>query len=237
MSDSKSKSNDSDQPISLAEHLSTVLDDEAGSFEQRRVLDELTSSNNTSNSSGKELSKKLSHYALIGESMRSTNPITVAGPSFLAGIHEKIAEEDQYHDIQLQDLAANDGMNQQNSKSSSMLRPVGGFALAASFAAVAFMGVQNYQLGNQLAEKSATSTVFTNSAKNEKLAQTENQTTLVKSVAPVDSKNNVIQDKQEYKQANAHARSFLKRYVDSHIQYASTSTFVPSVRVIAYADY
>ncbi len=236
MSDNKSKSNDGDQPISLAEHLSTVLDDEAGSFEQRRVLDELTSSNN----SGDELSKKLSHYALIGESMRSTNPATVAGPSFLAGLHDKISEEDQYHDVQLQDSAANDEMNQQSSKPSSMLRPVGGFALAASFAAVAFMGVQNYQLGNQLAEKSATLVAFTEAAKNEKLAQMENQTAVAKSVAELastDGNNAITQDKKEYKQANAHARSFLKRYVDSHVQYASTSIFVPSVRVIAYADY
>ncbi len=240
MSDSKSKSNDGDQPISLAEHLSTMLDDEAGSFEQRRVLDELTSSNNASNNSGRELSEKLSHYALIGESMRSTNPATVAGPSFLASIHDKIAEEDQYHNVQLQDLAANDGVNQQSSKSSSVLRPIGGFALAASFAAVAFMGVQNYQLGNQLAEKSATIVAYSEAAKNRKMAQIGNQTAVVGSVeklAPADSENIINQNKKVYKQANAHARSFLKRYVDSHVQYASASTFVPSVRVIAYADY
>ncbi|MCF6194590.1 MAG: sigma-E factor negative regulatory protein [Kangiellaceae bacterium] len=240
MSDNKSKSNDGDQPISLAEHLSTVLDDEAGPFEQRRVLDELTSSDNANNNSRKELSEKLSHYALIGESMRSTNPTTVAGPNFLAGIHDKIAEEDQYHDVQLQDSVANDEMSQELSKSSSMLRPLGGFALAASFAAVAFMGVQNHQLGNQLAEKSATIVAFTEAAKIEKLAQMKNQTAVVKSVAelaPTESKNIITEDKKEYKLANAHARSFLKRYVDSHVQYASTSTFVPSVRVIAYADY
>ena len=226
MSDSKSKYNDGDQPISLAEHLSTVLDDEAGSFEQRRVLDELTSSNN----SGDELSKKLSHFALIGESIRSTNPATVAGPDFLAGIHDKISEEDQYHDVQVQELAANDGANQQNSKSSSVLGPIGGFALAASFAALAFMGVQNYQLGNQLTAKSAEVVAFNKAANNEKLAKNEDQTTAVAKATPAT-------DKKEYKQANAHARSFLKRYVDSHVQYASTSTFVPSVRVIAYADY
>lgn len=238
MSDSKSKSNDGDQSISLAEHLSTVLDDEAGFFEQRRVLDELTSSNN----SGDELSEKLSHYALIGESMRSTNPATVAGSSFLAGIQDKIAEEDQYHDVHLQnqDLAANDGANQQRPTSSSVLRPVGGFAVAASFAAVAFMGVQNYQLSNQLAEKSATIIAFTEAGKNKKSAQMESQIAVVKpaaEVAPADIKNDITQDRKVYKQANAHARSFLKRYVDSHIQYASTSTFVPSVRIIAYADY
>ncbi len=61
MSNNESKFDNVDQPISLAEHLSSVLDDEAGSFEQRRVLDELKSS--------EDLNNKLSHFAFIGESM------------------------------------------------------------------------------------------------------------------------------------------------------------------------
>ena len=219
---SESKSDSLDQPVSLTEHLSSVLDDEAGSFEQRRVLDELKSS--------EDLSNKLSHFALIGESMRSTKPAAVAGPSFLAGIHEKIASEDEYHDVQIIDsTSANDAMSQQK----SWLRPVGGFALAASFAAVAFMGVQNYQLNNRLAEQA---TIVAN-----QIPQAEIQTAAaspVAEIAPVENKQDAAkQNTQEYRQANAHARSFLKRYVDSHVQYASTSTFVPSVRVIAYADY
>jgi negative regulator of sigma E activity len=237
MSNNKSKYNDNDQPISLAEHLSTVLDDEAGSFEQRRVLDELTSGQNSTNSSSsnKELSEKLSHFALIGESMRSTNPAVVAGPSFLAGIHDKIAEEDEYHDVQLQasvNEAANDGSTQKQ----SWFKPVGGFALAASFAAMAFMGVQNNKLENQLAEKSATIVAITEASQNEKVALAEAQATIQLAKATL-VENDATPDKHEYRQANAHARSFLKRYVDSHVQYASTSTFVPSVRVIAYADY
>ncbi len=210
-----------DQPISLAEHLSSVLDDEAGSFEQRRVLDELKSS--------EDLSKKLSHFALIGESMRSTNPATVAGPSFLESIHEKITSEDEYHDVQIHDsTSANDVAHQQ----SSWIRPVGGFALVA----IAVMGIQNFQLNNQLAEQAttlaATQTVLTD-------IQTA-AVTVIPAVELAPTKNTQAdekQNKQEYKLANAHARSFLKRYVDSHVQYASTSTFVPSVRVIAYADY
>lgn len=222
---SESKYNDSDEPISLAEHLSTVLDDEAGSFEQRRVLDELKSSEDFSN--------KLSNFALIGESMRSTNPVTVAGPSFLTGIHEQIVSEDEYHDIQVVDsTSANDVTVPQK----SWLRPVGGFALAASFAAIAVMGVQNFQLNNQLAEQSATIIAATQTSQREVetiavAPVVENRT--VEENKKIDSK----QSQQEYRQANAHARSFLKRYVDSHVQYASTSTFVPSVRVIAYADY
>jgi len=220
---SESEFDSLDQPISLAEHLSSVLDDEAGSFEQRRVLDELKSS--------EDLSNKLSHFALIGESMRSTKPATVAGPIFLAGIHEQIASEDEYHDVQIHDsTSANDATNQQK----SWLRPVGGFALAASFAAVAVMGVQNFQLNNQLTEQATTISAS-------QISQTKIQMAIATpavEVAPVENKQgDVQQNKQEYRQANAHARSFLKRYVDSHVQYASTSTFVPSVRVIAYADY
>jgi negative regulator of sigma E activity len=229
MSNDESKFDEIDQPISLAEHLSSVLDDEAGSFEQRRVLDELKSSD--------DLSKKLSHFALIGESMRSTKHATVAGPSFLAGIHEQIVSEDEYHDVQLHDsTSANDASKQQK----SWLRPVGGFALAASFAAIAVMGVQNFQLNNQLNEQATiVASQKTQSAQTEiKMAAA----TPVVEMAPIeneqgDTKLNSKLKKQEYSHANTHARSFLKRYVDSHVQYASTSSFVPSVRVIAYADY
>ncbi len=163
--------------------------------------------------------------------MRSTKPATVAGPSFLASIHEQIALEDQYHDVQVHDsTSANDAANPQK----SWLRPVGGFALAASFAAIAVMGVQNFQLNNQLAEQTTT---IAATQTLQKEIQTAAATPVVK-LAPVENKQeNEQQNKQEYRQANAHARSFLKRYVDSHVQYASTSTFIPSVRVIAYADY
>jgi sigma-E factor negative regulatory protein RseA len=231
-SNSESNSKDSGQPISLAEHLSTVLDDEAGSFEQRRVLDELTSGENST----KALTEKLSHFALIGESMRSTKPAVVAGPSFLAGIHGKIAEEDEYNDVQIQDSSSASIATNDSTQKQSWLKPVGGFALAASFAAVAFMGVQNSQLENQLAENSATIAAITEASQNEKTALAEAQATIQLAKATL-VENDATPDKQEYRQANAHARSFLKRYVDSHVQYASTSTFVPSVRVIAYADY
>jgi sigma-E factor negative regulatory protein RseA len=229
----KSKSDDLDQPISLAEHLSTVLDDEAGSFEQRRVLDELTSGADIDN----DLSQKLSHYALIGESMRSTNPSTIAGPSFLAGIHEQIAsEEDEYNDVQVSDSkSANDATNPQSSSSQkSKMRPIGGFALAASFAAIAVMGVQNYQLSNQVDEQSAIIIAAAQTLQEE--TQMAVATSPVLDVMPADIQKTNVNDvdkaskqvsKQEYRLANLHARSFLKRYVDSHVQYASRSTFVP----------
>ena len=224
MSNDKSNFDEENQPITLEEHLSSVLDDEAGSFEERRVLDELKSS--------EELSNKLSHFAFIGESMRSTNPTAVAGPSFLAGIHEQISSEDEYNDVQVHDAqSANDASNQQN----SWFRPLGGFAVAASFAAMAFMGVQNYKLNNQLAEQA---TIIANQPAQTDAMDVQAAVANTDDKVIIDSNNaDTALKKQEYRQANIHARSFLKRYVDSHVQYASASTFVPSVRVIAYADY
>jgi len=214
MSNSKSESNENDQQVSLTEHLSALLDDEAGSFEQRRVLDELKSND--------DLCKNLSHFALIGESMRSRASVAVADTSFLAGIHEQIDAEPAYHEVQLEDKTQTATLVAKNQR--SWLRPVGGFALAASVAAISVIGVQNYQQVDQPTEAIVTT-------QDVNVIKPSQVVTVVEDAASNMSVNN------EYRQANAHARSFLKRYVDSHMQYASTSTFVPSVRVIAYADY
>ena len=224
MSNSKTESNEHDQQISLTEHLSALLDDEAGSFEQRRVLDELKSND--------DLYKNLSHFALIGETMRSRASVTVADSHFLAGIHAQIEAEPVYHEVQLEDNkiyatknATNSTANLVAKNQKSWLRPIGGFALAASVAAVSVIGVQNYQQANQ-----PTKTIVTTQAVNV-IKPAQVATTVIEDATSNKSVNN------KYRQANAHARSFLKRYVDSHMEYASTSTFVPSVRTIAYADY
>ena len=231
MSDNKSENNN--QTVSLAEHLSSVFDGEAGSFEQRRVLDELKSTD-AKDSASENLKNKLSHFSLIGEAMRSNQASVLAGSDFLAGIHEKIDIDDEYNVVQLADLQKKSRNNQLDSANDgrvqkSLMQPFGGLALAASFAAMAFLGIQNYQLNNKVAEQSAT-IIAANKAS--QLASSQ-----VLAVASSEKMKKVEQGKEEYRQANVHARSFLKRYVDSHIQYASTSTFVPSVRVIAYADY
>jgi len=161
---------------------------------------------------------------LIGESMRSSTPVAVAGASFLAGIHEQIDSDEAYHEVQLVDSNVSPIGSKTNSQR-SWLRPVGGFALAASVAAISILGVQNYQQSNQ-----STTIVADDVPAQMEMASTVD---VVKSAADKLNTKSV----NEYRQANAHARSFLKRYVDSHMQYASTSTFVPSVRVIAYADY
>lgn len=227
-------------PASLTEHLSALLDSEAGTFEQRRVLDELKSSDG--------LRQSLSSYALIGEVMRTAETTVTADSSFLAGIHAQIETEDEYHHIQLEEPA--------NDKSSaSWLRPVGGFALAASVATVAFLGFQNYQqndTSSMIAATSATSSAIAstavstsatsatttrpNASQPDNLVQEERATSAIASTVQVTSVNNETIATNEYHQADARTRMLLKHYVDSHMQYASNTAFVPSVRVIAYAN-
>jgi len=210
-------------PTSLNEHLSALLDDEAGSFEERRVLDELKSD--------PVLSQKLANFALIGETMRtgeSQQSSLLLGSSFLDNIHQQIDKEDQFDQVALNQV--NDTQNNQiiedSKAASSILRPIGGFALAASLGALAFMGLQNLGVVNNpaaqptnIVDKSGPTAIAQATLKAESIE-------LVQTVAA----------NEQYIEADAKARSMLKRYVDSHMQYASSSTFVPSVRVIAFTD-
>lgn len=222
MDKSKTKFGSEDQQASLLEHLSAVLDDEAGSFEQRRVLDELKSND--------DLSEQFSRYSLIGESMRSSKPVAIVGSDFLAGIHEEIDADSEYHNVALIEPK----------KQNSWLRPVGGFALAASVAAVAVIGVQNYQSPSSPDAMVASTQVNTapssnQSAPKEQLTQAEMKSAVVVSANELELVDTVASN--QYRHANARTRSLLKRFVDKHIRHASTSSFVPSVRVIAYADF
>lgn len=213
----------SETPVSITEHLSALLDDEAGSFEERRVLDELKSD--------KTLSKKLASYALIGETMRageSQQATMMLGSNFLDSIHEQIDKEDQFDNVILdQDQKIQTGSDTTAANSSSLLRPIGGFAVAASVGALAFMGLQNVgvlkgptSVPTDIVDKSGPTAIVQATPEVNKIEPTE----VLASIS------------DEYVDADAKTRSMLKRYVDSHMQYSTASTFVPSVRTIAYTD-
>jgi len=223
--------NNSEKSISINEHLSAMLDDEAGSFEQRRVLDELISD--------KQLSQKLSNFAMIGETMRmgeSEKPVQLLGSQFLDSIHEKIAHEDAYNEVVIESENNTQATQTNTDSNSSWFRPIGGFALAASIGALAIMGLQNTGILNN------------NSAPIESTADGSSQTEIANSTPvslPAENDEALIKKQSEeiaaaiedqYVEADAQTRAMLKRYVDTHMQYATTSTFVPSVRVIAYTD-
>lgn len=225
---------ESKDPISMPEFLSAVVDDETGDFERKRVLDELTSSS--------ALRTKMSNYALIGETMRASDSMQsqiATENSFLAGIHEQIDAEETFENVVL-------NQNTPNVESNSWLKPLGGFALAASVAAVAILVLQNYSILNPSGNLDATIVDSTLESANpspqtqltqeqmdgainisaDQMSDTRMQSNLTNESEPVEI----------YKQADARTRSLLKRYVDTHMQYAGTAAFVPSVRVIAYAD-
>lgn len=216
----------SEPPISINEHMSALLDDEveAGSFEERRVLDELQKDKN--------LSQKLSNFALIGETLRTGDaekPVISLGSSFLDGIHEKLELEDEFQDVVIDNASANQSsINTSAKKSFSWLRPVGGFAVAASFGAIAFMGLQN--IGVLSTPTSQPSGIVDSSAPTA-IAKAEPVSETKVTDISTDSMSN-----EQYVDADIQTRSMLKRYVDTHMQYSTTSALVPSVRVIAYTD-
>jgi len=120
------------------------------------------------------------------------------------------------------------------------LRPVGGFALAASVAAIAVVGLQNYQQLNQSNEVTGSEQITqTNTLKpqKEQLSQSEMDAAITVPASTLIATNDELMTENDtFKHADSQTRSLLKRYVDSHMQYASTASFVPSVRVIAYTD-
>ncbi len=177
-----------------AEHLSAVLDGEAGEFEQRRILDELAKDDS--------LQLSLSSYALIGETMRDEKQSVIASPNFLKGIHAGIDDEPEYSHVQItEDKAVNDA---------SWIRPVTGFAVAASVAALAFVGMQSFMSGGSGSESSLADNGHANAI-----------STLV-------AKANV------YSHPDKKTQTLYKRYLDSHIQYASTTSMMPSIRAVSY---
>ena len=217
----------SESPISINEHLSALLDDEAGSFEERRVLDELKADKN--------LSQKLSTYALIGETMRTGDtekPVLSLGNSFLDSIHEKIALEDDFSEVIIDTDVNTNQVAQSQTNPLSWLRPIGGFAVAASVGAFAFMGLQN--MGVLSNPNSQPGGIVNNSAPTAIVQSTPVSKSISDTDPTVDSI--IATNNDQYIDADAQTRLSLKRYVDSHMQYATSSTFVPSVRVIAYTD-
>ncbi|MCK5918432.1 MAG: sigma-E factor negative regulatory protein [Cocleimonas sp.] len=179
--------------VTKTEHLSAVLDGEAGEFEQRRILDELSKDD--------DLKASLSCYALIGETMRDEKQCSIVESSFLQGIHDEIDAEPVYSQVQVESKKVDNG-------SPAWARPVVGFAMAASVAALGIVGVQSYMLaGNSEPSIAANQHVVS---------------------APV------MTAASAYSHPDEKTRNLYKRYLDSHVQYASTTPIMPSVRMVSY---
>lgn len=187
-----------------AEYLSAFLDDEAGAFEQQRMLDESQKDD--------ELKQKIANFSLIGEAMRNENsPVTVQ-VDFLAGIHEKLAEEPVYDTVLIDSKVANS-----SSRVKAWLRPVAGMALAASLAAVTVVALNP---GNDANKSTGESTVV---AQSEKISTKKSNAVRLAKASTVS-----LPDKAWRKR--------LRGYVNSHAKYASTSAIMPSIRAASYAS-
>jgi sigma-E factor negative regulatory protein RseA len=179
--------------VTIAEHLSSVLDGEAGEFEQRRILDELGDND--------KLASSLSCYALIGETMRNEKQSCIAGSDFLKGIHDEIDEEPDYSQVQLVEKKVSNG-------NVTWIRPVAGFAMAASVAAVAVIGMQSYVLTGD-----------------------SNITDLAKQQTKI-TPSMIVENTYNY--PDEKTNDLYKRYLDQHVKYASTTPIMPSARIVSY---
>lgn len=178
----------------ITEHLSAVLDGEAGDFEQRRLLDELGKDN--------DLQASLACYALIGETMRDEKQASIAESSFLKGIHAEIDAEPEYSQVQIMEKKVSNGRP-------AWIRPVAGFAIAASVAAIAVIGIQ--------------SPLTISGDSNSPLA---NNQPLESTPTRVASAYNSYPDEK--------TQTLYKRYLGIHAQHDSTTPLMPSVRVVSY---
>lgn len=203
---------------SLNEYLSAVLDDEAEAFEQEKVLETIRDDEG--------LRRKVLSYSLIGETLRAGSaPVRFADSSFLSGVHDKILNEEAYNNVMLIETPEPEVTPVETMKSKAWLRPVGGFAVAASVAAIAFVGFQNYQSTDDVT--SAKTVIAAGNASLSTPDPAHQEQIISDDIASIAT---------SYRHADNKTRMLLKRYVDSHMKHASLSAFVPSVRTIAYTD-
>lgn len=191
---------------SQEEFLSALLDDEAGSFEQRRLIDEL--------SKDAELGNTLSRYALIGEVMRSNTKPVVARKDFLAGIHASLEDEPVYAE-KVVDLSS--GSPKTPAKVPERSKRYLKFGTAAAVAAVVVVG--GSMLLDQPPVRQSATVVASMPIQPAALVQ-------LAQAKPVRSAN----------QLDPQSRDVLKQYVAQHVKYASTTAIVPSVRAVSYSN-
>lgn len=189
-----------EQSLPLNEHLSAVFDDEAGEFEQRRLLDELGKDH--------QLLKTWSNYALLSDVLREPEQTEIASPDFLLNIQQKLEKEEQFSNVEVKTATT------LSNKKPKWARPITGFALAATVAAVSVFSMQSFMTadngdidGTMLSQKAVPTTMNTLMASNEAVSR------------------NVVNMEQRIK---------MQRYLASHIKNASRRTIAPSMRMISY---
>ena len=202
--------------ITKEEYLSAFLDGEAGSFEQQRLCDQLE---------GDELMRdKLASFALIGEAVRNQSQAkqVLAGGSFLEGIQDAISDdsapESEIVDESTLVIPSN------VAKRRIFPKQVVGYAIAASVAAVSAISIQNYFAetpAEMTASAPAVSTPVNASVMTASLSSNSMRQPVVEAVS--------------YGLPDPETRGMMNKYVAHHLQYASSTTLMPSVRAVSYS--
>jgi len=205
------------------EHLSAVFDDEAGAFEQRRLLDELEKD--------EELKQSWSNYALIGDVMREPAKASVADPEFLSSMQLRLEEEDAYSHVIVKTS---------QKKKASWLQPASGIAIAATVAAISVFSMQTYMnTGN---EQDSNLQVAQAPLSDDTAAPVITKAVVTQFV-PVAATTPIVTDtvvasttikQQPISNAALDERTKMQRYLASHIRNASRKTIAPTLRMISY---
>lgn len=211
---------------SKTEFLSAFLDDEAGEFERRRLVDELSRDD--------ELGQTLGRYALLGEVMRAKQSTIVPDSrQFLAGIQAGLEDEPDYNEavVQFEGSPAS-GQTQRHWREGAMR-----FGMAASVAVAAIAGIL-------LLQQPGSDTPVENLAANDGVAAQAKPAALSLAAKPVsDDKvmtNTItLADSSRMRQGNKHldwqTRDALKQYITLHMQHRANNGIVPSIQAASYA--
>lgn len=229
------------------EFLSAVLDDEAGEFERRRLLDGLCDD--------VELGQTLNRYSLVGEAMRSQQRTVVDSGSFLAGIQAQLEDEPVYDEV-LVAAAVNDVVQggkqnvnhstDQDIGSGAVLAKqpwhrdnTARYAMAASVAVAALASVLLVQNTGSQVDISETMAKTEAPAALKSIAVVDAETTLggnnatVAAAKPISGINSPLRRVASLDQQTADT---LKQYVTLHMQYRSSNGIAPSIQAVSYAQ-
>jgi len=205
--------------VTKEEYLSAFVDGEAGSFEQHRLCDQLQTD--------QEMRDKLCSFSLIGEAMRnqSQSVALTADTSFLSGITDAIADDEP--------LSSSPEVT---TKSKSIFnKPVIGYAVAASVAAVAAISFQNYLNTSGESAVTMTDATVNSDIKQPEAVMVSSVLPTARTSAPARASNDDFLIGTAYKAPDAKTRGLMNKYVAHHLQYASSSTLMPRVRAVSYS--
>lgn len=200
---------------SKEEFLSALLDDEAGEFERRRLLNELKKDD--------ELGQTLSRYALIGETMRAGRGQRISqGTSLLARIQDELADEPAY----------GESVVEMPTDRPVVHRSGWGVAIAATIAAVAMGGMLFLQSPDRDGMHTVAVAPAVPGQAQTVAALPTRETVAVAVTAEVDTDTRI----RQVGRIDSQTRDILKQYVAQHVKYASTTAIAPSIRAVSYGN-